>query len=123
MRRVLLSPRWWALHVAVVAVVLGFLRLGEWQWHRAHAASGTLQNFGYAFEWPVFAAFVVFFWFRTVRDEVRPRSAPPPTADDPAAAGPVVPRKGAPVEPDGEPDPELAAYNEYLARLNRRQAG
>jgi DNA-binding transcriptional regulator of glucitol operon len=119
-RRVLLSPKWWALHIAVVAVVLVFLRLGEWQWHRAHAASGTLQNFGYAFEWPVFALFVLFFWVKTMREEIKPRRGGDVVEEDPHAAGPVIPRKRPPLVVDEADDAELAAYNAHLARLNAR---
>ncbi|HUW17119.1 MAG TPA: SURF1 family protein [Actinomycetes bacterium] len=36
------------------------------------------QNFGYAFQWWIFAAFVVFFWVRMLREDVK---------DDAAAAG------------------------------------
>lgn len=119
MRRILLSPKWWALHVAVVVVVLVFLRLGEWQWHRAHGIHGTIQNYGYAFEWPVFAGFVVFFWIRTIREELHPKPRVEDDADDPEAAGPVIPTKRRPVVAE-EPDEELAAYNAHLARLNAR---
>lgn len=115
MRRLLLlllTPGWLARHVLVVLAVLAFGVLGRWQWHRAHGPDATIQNFGYAFEWWVFAAFAVFMWWKMVRDALDP--APPP-----AAARPVQPVAAVPAS-DGEPEPddELAAYNRYLAQLN-----
>jgi DNA-binding transcriptional regulator of glucitol operon len=103
-----------AWHVLAVVLAVTFLRLGLWQWHRAHA-TGSAQNMGYALQWPAFAVFGVFFWWRTVRDAVRPRDS---TSDQPAKARKVrpVPAPARPVT--DEEDPELAAYNRYLAQLN-----
>jgi len=65
------------------------------------------------------------FWGKTIRDEIRIRSGQVTTAPAPDLPG------GAP-GPDGTTmagstsgeievyDPELAAYNAYLARLNRK---
>ena len=113
MRR-LLSPRWLAWHVLVVVVAITFVRLGLWQWDRA-VATRSPQNMGYALQWPVFALFGIFFWYRTVRDALRTgpvEPAPPRRTRRP------VPPPAEPVEVTDEEDPELAAYNRYLARLN-----
>jgi DNA-binding transcriptional regulator of glucitol operon len=64
--RRLLGPKWWLLHVFVLAAVLVMLRLGLWQWHRANSASGGIQNYAYAFQWPIFACFALFLWVRTL---------------------------------------------------------
>lgn len=51
--------RWW--HVVLIAVVVVcFLGLAYWQWTRFQSGSGTFQNLGYAFQWPLFAAFVIY---------------------------------------------------------------
>jgi hypothetical protein len=69
---------------------------------------------GYALQWPVFALFGVGIWWRVCRDAVRPRPDDRPRkpirrpAPEPAPAVPVT----------DEEDPELAAYNRYLAELN-----
>ena len=126
MRRLLLSPRWLAGHVAVVACFVGFLALGWWQWERAHAADGGAQNFGYALQWPLFAAFAVFGWWRVLRLELA-KSAPaapepeaPKEAAKPARRGPAVPRYAPPAVdgPGSEDDHELAEYNRRLAALH-----
>ncbi len=40
--------------------VVAFLGLAWWQWTRFQSGSGTFQNLGYAFQWPLFAAFVIY---------------------------------------------------------------
>ena len=112
--RTVLTPKWVAWHVLAVVLAITFVRLGLWQWHRAQA-TGSAQSMGYALQWPAFAAFGVFFWWRTVRDAVRPPGDPTPKP----------PRKRQPVSATVRPvtdeeDPELAAYNRYLAELNER---
>jgi len=116
--RRLLTPRWLAWHALVLAVAVLFVRLGLWQWHRA-AVTHSPQNLGYALQWPAFAVFAVVLWLRTVRDAVRPpaagtrRNPPSRTARRPTSQVPV------PAPVTDEEDPELAAYNRYLARLNQ----
>lgn len=115
------TPAWIARHVLAIVLVAGFLGLGWWQFSRA--TGGNSLSWGYTFEWPVFAAFVVFLWFREVQLARRPAPGP---ADEPAdeperlPGAPVtvgrpvrVPISGAPAEDD----PELSAYNDYLAWL------
>lgn len=138
MHRSLLTPRWLLLHLLFAAAVVATGLLAWWQWDRAHGVGGTLQNLGYAFQWPLFGVFTVFLWYRlTVGDAKR---APADTVDtrhppqgEENAAGPdpsvrdtsrqrrrpLVPPPAAPVTEDE--DPELAAYNRYLARLNRTE--
>ena len=111
MRR-LLTPKWLAWHAFALVAAVVMVRLGLWQWHRSESTHSA-QNLGYALQWPAFAIFAVAVWFRTCRDAVRPPADAPKTrkttAPEPAAA--VVPVTD-------EEDPELAAYNRYLARLN-----
>lgn len=58
-RRASIKVRWW--HILLIAVtVVSFLGLAWWQWTRFRSGSGTFQNLGYAFQWPLFAAFVVY---------------------------------------------------------------
>ncbi|MFU8851960.1 hypothetical protein ACNAW0_13390 [Micromonospora sp. SL1-18] len=122
------TPAWVARHVAMVVLVVGFLGLGWWQVTRA--TEGNTLSFGYAIEWPVFAGFVVFVWWREVRHTLRrtraerPAPAPPAAArSEPATATPAVRRPvrvsrvlSAPVA--GAEDGELAEYNRYLSWLN-----
>jgi hypothetical protein len=124
------SPAWIARHVVAVVLVLGFLGLGWWQYSRA--SGGNTLSWGYTFEWPVFAAFVVFLWIREIQHERRNHDAPAHNdrVKHPAAGKPVEERvPGAPVTvgrpvrvptrpvAPAEDDPELAAYNDYLSWL------
>ncbi len=136
--RVLVTPRWISWHLFAVCAVIGMMWLGDWQFRRAMA--GNTLSWAYTFEWPIFAVFGVFFWFKTVRDELHPdtgrKSSPQvvlpagtrqpgaaATATTTAATGATL--AGAPAEDPGEDeaaqpvDTELAEYNAYLARLNK----
>jgi DNA-binding transcriptional regulator of glucitol operon len=121
--RTLWTPKWLLVHVAAVALVIGFLLLCWWQVNRA--ANGNLLSFGYAIEWPAFAAFVVWVWVKEMRQAVR---AGPAAPNDDASAAKVPelaaasvvrrrqPRNNAAYDDSGDSD--LAAYNRYLAWLN-----
>ncbi|MGO9081129.1 MAG: hypothetical protein ACLQDY_19170 [Streptosporangiaceae bacterium] len=136
----LITPRWLAWHAFVVVAFVGMLWLGDWQFRRAE--SGNALSWAYTFEWPIFAVLGVAFWVKTIIDEMKPAAAPkeaeevslPPgaghaaaatgsrtqaTADSLAGASPAG-AAGAAAEDD---DPELAAYNDYLARLNDQVKG
>ncbi|MHB8329452.1 MAG: hypothetical protein ACYDD6_07510 [Acidimicrobiales bacterium] len=95
-----------ALHVSAAALVLSFLALGWWQVTRA--LSGNSLSWAYVFEWPFFAGYVVFMWWRLSHDRPRPTAGPPTSDRDAEAVGPD------PAEEHGE---ELAEYNRYLAAL------
>jgi DNA-binding transcriptional regulator of glucitol operon len=119
-----LAPKWWLLHLFVVAAVLVMLRLGEWQWHRANSATGGLQNYAYALQWPVFAGFAVFLWVRTLVEESRRTEDSPPPGGRAAPEAPIHRRRGVVVgvsapapAVDADEDPELAAWNARLAAL------
>jgi acyl dehydratase len=112
MRR-LLTPRWLACHVLMVLLTTAMLGLAAWQ--LARAAGGNMLSWGYTFQWPVFAGFVVFIWAREVRRALR-GSRPSVPRSAPTARPPVITRRV--VAPPHPEDPELAAYNRYLTWLN-----
>jgi hypothetical protein len=130
-KRILLSPKWWVLHVFVIAAVLVMLRLGLWQWHRAESSSGGIQNYAYAFQWPCFAVFAIVLWVKTIRLEIndpegvgdhgtsRFGAKPLPEPEIKTAGGVRIGISTTPEPIDAE-DTEVAAYNAYLARLNAR---
>ncbi|WP_459714787.1 hypothetical protein [Actinophytocola sp. KF-1] len=105
--------------LCVVAFV-GCLGLAWWQWSRFLEAGGDWQNFGYALLWPLFGVFPAFmFWrMRTLKarasseEQAPSQPAPPPEPDKTPVRQTAV--------RDAEDDPELAAYNAYLAQLNAR---
>jgi len=96
------------LHLTVLVVVSGCLALGWWQLHRA--LGGNDLSWAYAFEWPFFAAYGVYLWWKLVHEPPEATSAEGRTA---ASVSPVSPAP----EPTEE-DEELAAYNRYLADLH-----
>lgn len=58
-KRQKIKVKWW--HILLIAFfVVTFLFLAWWQWTRFQSGSGTFQNLGYAFQWPLFAVFVVY---------------------------------------------------------------
>ena len=121
--RFLVSPPWLAWHAFAVLAFWGMFWLGDWQLHRALA--GNALSWAYTFEWPIFALMGAVFWGKTIRDEVRIRSGQvtqPPGPDLPAGAtGPDGTTMAGSTTGEVELyDPELAAYNAYLARLNRK---
>ncbi|MEJ3744612.1 hypothetical protein WEI85_15120 [Actinomycetes bacterium KLBMP 9797] len=116
------TPAWIARHVLALALVAGFLAMGWWQIGRA--LSGNALSWAYAFEWPLFAGFVVFMWSREVRHTLR-AGAPQSPPDAPPGASAVRQPVRRPVRTtpsrtayDDSGDPELAEYNRYLAWLN-----
>ena len=124
--RFLVSPRWLAWHAFAIAAAWGMLWLGDWQFHRAE--NGNALSWAYTFEWPIFVIFGVVFWGKTIVDEWRHQTAARSAGDQDlaSAAAPLELPPGAhvaaAVDDEAAADPELAAYNAYLARLNSRPA-
>jgi DNA-binding transcriptional regulator of glucitol operon len=115
------TPAWIVRHTVAVVLVIAFLGLGWWQFSRA--SGGNTLSWGYTFEWPVFAAFVGFLWVREIQHERRgteedqpstPQPTPPRRPGAPVTVGRPV-RVPARAAAPAEDDPELAAYNDYLA--------
>jgi hypothetical protein len=126
----LVTPRWLGWHAFAVVAVLGMLWLGDWQFHRAEG--GNALSWAYTFEWPIFAIFGLVFWAKTIRDEFNPPAAAdhsedmelPASAGSGAASGRVAVASGARGGDSEEADdPELVAYNAYLARLSQQVKG
>jgi DNA-binding transcriptional regulator of glucitol operon len=119
-RRVL-TPRWFALHLLVIAMVVTMVLLGRWQWRVAHVRHGALQNYSYAFQWWIFTAFALLMWIRVLRDGLREGPSPESVSADAGreAPEPVAYRRYVPPPVDrlAADDPERAAYNAYLASL------
>ena len=119
------TPAWIARHVLALLLITGCLGLGWWQFSRA--TGGNALSWGYTFEWPVFAGFFAFLWWREVqlaRRGGRPAARQPARAEAEPERQPGAPvsvrrpvRVAVPAAP-AEDDPDLAAYNDYLAWLN-----
>jgi len=121
-KQVWLSRRALRLHAVILVVVPAFMALCLWQVSRA--VGGNELSWAYVFEWPLFAAYAVYMWWRIVH-ETPEGAAPTATATaggdasldgDPAAAA----RSVTEAERRATEDAELAAYNDYLAQLAER---
>jgi DNA-binding transcriptional regulator of glucitol operon len=138
--RTYLTPGWLAFHLAVLAAVVTMVLLGRWQLDVSDSKHFSLQNFAYALQWWLFSAFALGMWVRVIRD--RGVTGATGTARTDAADGPAAQQAEAadaahthvpyrryvmPSSSDAAPvdDPEIAAYNDYLARLAKgeRQGG
>ena len=81
--------------MAVALFVPGCVALTWWQ--VARALNGNTLSCVYSFEWPIFAAYALYMWWRLLHESTEEQ--PPP---------------------DEGVDAELTAYNEYLAQLAER---
>lgn len=92
-----LSPRWIAWHLLTLGAMVTCGLLAAWQWRRAGSALGSAVNVGYGLQWPVFAVFFGWMWWRMLRIELHrlheTPGAPPATArsDDAAFPGAAFP--------------------------------
>ena len=101
------SRRAVGLHVLIVVIVPVFAALCVWQVHRA--LGGNDLSWAYVFEWPFFAGYAIYMWWRFIHEA-------PPDASAPASARSV---EADPVA-DRNEAAERAAYNSYLAELAAR---
>jgi DNA-binding transcriptional regulator of glucitol operon len=121
------------LHLIALSLIVSMVLLGRWQLNVSNAKHFSLQNFGYALQWWAFSIFVLSMWARILLDRGRhprettageayragrlPDPEPEPSQDQPVAYRRyVMPQSGNAAAPAA--DPERAAYNDYLARLD-----
>jgi hypothetical protein len=132
-----------ATHLTAAVVVPGCLALGWWQLTRA--LDGNTLSWAYVFEWPIFAGYAVFMWWKLTHDR-RVATTSDRQGVGNGATGPVPGRDhtttqsadATPVTADGaagggvdegcddggadgggdDEDADLASYNRYLAALN-----
>ncbi|WNV77282.1 metalloprotease [Geodermatophilus sp. DSM 44513] len=107
----LLTPRWVLAHLVVAALFVATFYLGHWQLTKAEAGGGAV-NWSYALQWPLYGFMGLWFYVRMCREEVHRD----PDEDEPGSA--VVLYQKPRIDTSG--DPELAAYNAYLAELNEK---
>jgi DNA-binding transcriptional regulator of glucitol operon len=110
----LLTPKWLLLHLLVAALFVATFFLGYWQLSKAENGGGAV-NWSYALQWPLYGFMGLWFYLRMVRLELHRD----PDADEPGTD--VVLYQRPRIDTTG--DPELAAYNAYLAELNERALG
>jgi DNA-binding transcriptional regulator of glucitol operon len=110
----LLNPRWVLLHLLVAVLFVATFFLGYWQLTKAENGGGAV-NWSYALQWPLYGLMGLWFYVRMVRVELNRD----PDEEEPSSA--VVLYQRPRVDTTG--DPELAAYNAYLAELNEKALG
>lgn len=109
-------------HLAAVVVVPGCIVLCWWQVTRA--LSGNTLSWAYVFEWPIFAAYGVYMWWKLIHDHPATNRSEDEKTDAATATGGhgTDPGSGAEaggaVTADADDDEEMASYNRYLAALN-----
>ena len=93
------------------------MALAWWQWTRWESTSGSYQNLGYALQWPMFAGFCLYAYYKFVRYEEAP---PEPRRRDVVTELPdgLLPERPATAHA-ADDDPALREYNAYLAGLAR----
>ncbi len=103
-----------ALILLVTAAAGGCLGLAWWQWSRFESTAGSFQNLGYALQWPLFAGFCVYAYYKFVRYEETP---PEPRSLQTATEIPAGLLPERPKPADDDDDETLREYNSYLAEL------
>ena len=110
----LLTPKWLLMHLLVAALFVATFFLGYWQLSKAEAGGGAV-NWSYALQWPLYGLMGLWFYVRMLRLELtRDPDEGEPGTDVVLYQRPRIDTSG---------DPELAAYNAYLAELNERALG
>jgi hypothetical protein len=128
---------WWSrravvLHLTLFVVLPTFLGLFWWQVQRVR--QGNTLSWAYVFEWPFFAGYAVYLWWKLVHEpmegEARPGSPAGAAREGVEATGAAVAAPGSPTAAPGRltraqrrarrdqrADEDMAAYNRYLAEL------
>ena len=105
-----MKQTWWSrraigLHVVILIVVPTFAALCLWQLHRALDGNGL--SWAYVFEWPFFAGYAIYMWWRFLHEPPRTGPDAPPQTEPLAriSAGPPHQRRTAPTltRPRGTP--------------------
>jgi DNA-binding transcriptional regulator of glucitol operon len=135
-------------HVLTLGAMVTCSLLAAWQWGKAGSAMGSALNVGYGLQWPFFALFFGYMWWRMLSLEAaqlesnqtgpsQPGSAPEPetvvdVVEEEPAPAPVVHSGPSPFGPrpvsyvsdedDQREGRQLSAYNRMLAELAARDS-
>jgi hypothetical protein len=97
----------------ILIVVPTFAWLCLWQVHRA--LGGNDLSWAYVFEWPFFAAYAIYMWWRPLHEIPPPGTQPSETLRSSSPSPPDEPDNAA--DADDADESDRAAYNEYLSEL------
>jgi hypothetical protein len=120
---------WWSrraigLHAVIIVIIPTFAGLCVWQINRA--LDGNQLSWAYVFEWPFFAGYAIYMWWRILHEA--PATGREARPDGTAKVGGLPPEGTAPAPPDSRSETESptseeaerAAYNDYLSQLATR---
>ena len=99
------------LHLTILVLLPAFLILARWQLSRA--LGGNSLSWFYTIEWPLFAIYALFVWWRLVREEHGVVTEHQPRSERGRARA---------AARSAEEDHERAAYNAYLESLRLEEA-
>jgi hypothetical protein len=121
------SRRAFGLHALIIVIVPTFAALCIWQVRRA--LGGNDLSWAYVFEWPFFAGYAIYMWWRFVHEApldaapTPPRQADEQRSDvsDDSVGDAIDSSDGTDASNDTDTEAaERAAYNTYLAGLAAR---
>jgi DNA-binding transcriptional regulator of glucitol operon len=110
------SARAFRLHTTVILVVGACLALGWWQVERA--LSGNTLSWVYVFEWPFFAGYALFMWWRLLHEQPGEKSLKARMSIRSQTTKAETRRSEKKLRTEQDDDAKLAEYNRYLAELN-----
>jgi hypothetical protein len=117
-KNVWLSRRALKLHAVILILVPAFMALCIWQVTRA--LGGNSLSWAYVFEWPIFAGYAIYMWWRLVHEAADGTLPPASAQHPPGGAGSAAPADPGRVARQEKEEAERAAYNAYLAQLAER---
>jgi DNA-binding transcriptional regulator of glucitol operon len=115
MRSRWLSKKALALHLVILIWVPGCLVAGWWQ--VTVALSGNDLGYLYSVEWPVFAIFGIIAWWHALHDDESKEGSSAWQRARYRRAVSAQRREQLVMRRSEDEEPELAAYNDYLASL------
>ena len=110
------SRRAIGLHAVIVVIVPTFFGLCVWQVTRA--LSGNQLSWAYVFEWPFFAGYAIYMWWRFVHEDCR---GEPNATSGPAAAGRPRRQTPTPTPEDAGAMPTTGTSPSWRRRQTRKQ--
>jgi DNA-binding transcriptional regulator of glucitol operon len=99
-------------HLVLIIVVPSCLAMGWWQLNRA--LSGNELSWLYTFEWPFFAGYACYIWYKVIQSRLKVLNDS--MAKKTTMLNENVERQ---LSVDDSDDPELQEYNRYLQWLHK----
>ena len=109
------SPRALRLHAVILVILPTFAGLCIWQIQRALDGNGL--SWAYVFEWPFFAGYAIYMWWRFLHEGPAPSSETRPTTERTNGPAHRAAENASSADPE---EAERAAYNDYLSALSTR---